>query len=383
MTAAGRGPLDVWFVSTTLDQGGAQRVTSTLLQHLDRDLLRPTLCLLRDQVGFPLPGNVPVHRLGYSGLRSFPAAAWRLARLIDRHRPDLVCSTVNANNLLAGVALRATRHRPCWVARFGNAPSLHDGRLRRVVARRIYGHADRVVTNSRGLAQEVVACYPAVRGRPAVLPNPTDFEALDAMAAQPAPQIVHADGPLLLAVGRLFPQKRYDVMLHALARVRERVPARLWVCGSGPLREQLALLTRDLGLTEAVAWLGHCDNPYALMAQADLFLLTSDHEGLPNALIEAQGLGLAAVSTRCPHGPDEIVDADATGLLVPVGDPEAVAQAVLALLEDPQRRQAMGAAARLRARERFDCAALTRRWEELLCGCVGAREAVPVPVGSQ
>ena len=109
------------------------------------------------------------------------------------------------------------------------------------------------------------------------------------------------------------------------------------------------------------------------MADADLFLSTSDFEGLPNALIEAQGLGLPAVATRCPFGPDEIVDDGVTGLLVPVGDAEALAGAVAELARDPERRRRMGEAARRRARERFGVEAVVPRWEAAMDEVLGGR----------
>ena len=102
------------------------------------------------------------------------------------------------------------------------------------------------------------------------------------------------------------------------------------------------------------------------MVQADLFLMSSDHEGLPNALIEAQGLGIPAVSTRCPHGPGEIIVDGVTGLLAPVGDATSLAAAVVDLLSDPDRLQQMGERSRAEARDRFAAPRVARMWEELL-----------------
>jgi glycosyltransferase involved in cell wall biosynthesis len=161
-------------------------------------------------------------------------------------------------------------------------------------------------------------------------------------------------------------QKRYDLLLRAVARVCEREPVSLWICGDGPERERLRTLAAHLNLEAAVRFLGFLDNPYPAMRRSDLFVMTSDHEGLPNALIEAQALGVAAVSTRCPYGPDEVIEDGVTGLLVPVGDVAAIAGAIASLLSQPDRRAEMGKAALGLMRRRFDGAKLTRRWEELL-----------------
>ena len=121
-----------------------------------------------------------------------------------------------------------------------------------------------------------------------------------------------------------------------------------------------------LGLTAHVHLAGFVDNPYAWMAASDLFALTSDYEGLPNALIEAQGLGLPAVSTDCPFGPNEIIEPGVTGLLVPPGDVAALADAMAQLLADPERRRALGAAARRRARALYGIENLLPSLHELL-----------------
>lgn len=359
-------PVRVLFVSAMLNQGGAERVVSTLLQGLGRDVADPSLCLLRDDIGYPLPDDVPVHRLGYRGVATFPRTARRLKKLIERMRPEVIVSSVNATNLLTGAAIGKSSWRPGWVARIGNSPRLHDSVIRRIAARRYYPYADRFAVNSRGLAGEVKDCYPFSADRIEVLPNPTDFVGIDEQAREPVEAPAGGPGPVLIAVGRLFAQKRYDLMLRALARVRETVPATLWICGEGPEEHRLRSLARRLGVDSDVHWLGFRANPYALLGRADLFVMTSDHEGLPNSLIEAQGLGLAAVATRCSHGPDEIVDDGKTGLLVAPGDVEAIAGAIKTLLADAPRRSEMGRAAAGLARRRFDARSLMASWEQLL-----------------
>jgi glycosyltransferase involved in cell wall biosynthesis len=215
-------------------------------------------------------------------------------------------------------------------------------------------------------------CYPGIAGRVQALGSPTDFTALDRLAAE-APLRRAAEAPTILWMGRLTGQKRPDLALEALARVRRHLDARLWLCGAGRLGGAVERRIADLGLSGAAESLGFVDNPYSLIRQADLFLLTSDFEGLPNALIEAQGLGLPAVATRCPYGPDEIVEDGVTGRLVPPGDPEGLAAAILELLRDPGRRRRMGEAAARRVRQLFDRERLLEEWEALLEQVVAAR----------
>lgn len=359
-------PISLLVVSTSLNSGGAERFTSTLLAHLDRNLVQTSLALLRDDVGYPLQKAVKVHQLHYNRAAHLPRAVRNLRRVVEQTRPDVVLSNITATNLVTGLALRRVCHRPVWLARIGNTPRYHDTFARRCVARRVYPYADRFVVNSKGLVQDLVGCYPVASGRISVLPNPTDFGYIDRQAAMLPEHPRPKDRPLLVAVGRLCQQKRYDLMIDAFARVRAQRRVELWVCGEGPTRKQLESQINKQGLHDCVRLLGFCRNPCALMKQADLFLMSSDHEGSPNALIEAQGLGIPAVSTQCPFGPDEIIENGKTGALIPVGDALAMSDAIVALLDNEAQRRRMAVAAKHSARERFAAEQLTRKWEELL-----------------
>jgi glycosyltransferase involved in cell wall biosynthesis len=368
----------VLLVTHSLSGGGAERFAATLAAHLDRGRFRPAVCTATGTTTYPVPGDVPVSVLGYSGPATLPRTLLRLRRLLTETAPDIALSNVLSTNCLTGAALGLVRERPAWVARVGNAPEHGDPWLQRLWARRVYPRADRIVTNSRGLRDGFLRYYPGLEERCRALPNPTDFEHIDRRAAEELPGGLRerldddlAPGTArLLWVGRLGPQKRPDLALEALARLRARpdgaIDARLWMCGDGPWRTRLERQVTALGLDGAARLLGFQDNPFALMRAADLFLSTSDFEGLPNALIEAQGLGLPAVATRCPYGPEEVVADGETGLLVPPGDPDSLAEAVAGLLGDPERRRAVGEAAFRRARELFGLDRVLPRWEDLL-----------------
>lgn len=364
-------PVNLLVVSTTLNTGGAQRFVSTLLGHLDRNRIQPSLCLLRDDVGFRIPDDVAVTVLNYRKPWHLPDTIRRLREHIELTQPDVILSNITATNLVTGLALRHSPHRPRWIARIGNSPARHDGPVRTLIARRTYPAADRLVVNSTGLIAELAGRYSLDRNRIDVLGNPTDFSAIDTLAAEPPAYVWERPEPLLIAVGRLFAQKRYDVLLRALGEVVAQYPAHLWICGDGPEQRRLQRLADRLGLANHVTFHGFVKNPYALMRQATLFVMTSDHEGLPNALIEAQGLGLPAVSTRCPHGPDEIIEHGKTGLLTPVANPTALADAILQLLQDSPRHAGMRLAAAATVRACFDASEITSQWSDLIEATAG------------
>ncbi len=356
--------LKVLFVCSVLSGGGAERFVSTVLGFLDRSHFAPTLCLFRRELAYPLPDDVPLVAFDKRRPWHIPPTIAKLARLIDTARPDVVLSAFTHPSFITGNALLLARHRPRWIARVSSNPDHTEPGLLRIWMSRLYRRADLVIANSRALCERFAATYPGAA--PArYLPNAIDFDRLEALAGE----AVAAPAPprrRLVSVGRLEPVKRFDLLLEALARLRERFDLELVVCGDGAARVRLDDQVRRLGLGDRVRFPGFVENPYAWMAGSELFVLSSDTEGLPNALIEAQGLGLAAVSTDCLYGPREIVDDGETGTLVPTGDVDALTRAIGDLLSDDDRRRAMGSAARQRTRERYGAQAVTRQLEAAL-----------------
>jgi glycosyltransferase involved in cell wall biosynthesis len=143
--------------------------------------------------------------------------------------------------------------------------------------------------------------------------------------------------PLVLAVGRLHPQKDFPTLLRAFRIVRDARPARLVILGEGGERPTLEAEVARLNLGDDVALPGFVANPWAWLAKADLFALSSVWEGLPTVVIESLAVGTPVVATDCPHGPLEILDGGRFGKLVPVGDAAALGGAILAALAEPRR----------------------------------------------
>lgn len=224
---------------------------------------------------------------------------------------------------------------------------------------------DRVVAVSRQVREELIG-HGFSPARIADIPNGVDTERFSP-PADPARATggfgVGAEGVGYL--GRLDVQKGVETMLAAWARVvRRRPAAELLVAGDGPLRDALAGQARVLGIAAQVRWLGPCAAPERFLQACRLFLLPSRAEGLSNALLEAMATGLPCVASRI-GGNTDLIEDGRTGLLVPPGDAGALADGVLAILEDPERGRRVGAAARAVAVERFGMASVVRRYAEL------------------
>jgi len=360
----------VLLVSVSLSEGGAERFVSTLLCHLDRDRFAPELCLMRDKITYDVPDDVPFTILEKHKPWHIPRAIRKLRQTIASTRPDVIISNMMFTNWVTGAALMRCPHQPSWIAQFVNNPYQNYGFVFRLVmrpiVRRMLGRAKLCLANSDALAQLVRLYFGFNESRVEVAYNPVDLSLIQARASDPADRQNVTGEPIILCIGRLSQQKRLDVLVQAFLLVRRQVPARLWICGDGPLRKDLERQIARLGLSDHVDLLGFQQNPFARARQASAFVLTSDYEGMPNALIEAQAMGLPAVSTNCPTGPNEIIEDGETGYLVPVGDVEAIANRLIVLLRDEKLWQRMSERARERAARMFDVHEVIPQWEQTI-----------------
>ena len=271
----------------------------------------------------------------------------RLAGYLRRERPVGLISFMDHANIVAlfartlsGAPTRivATVHNTLSVATA--TPNNRRSRLLPYFIRAFYGRADAVVAVSQGAADDLVR----TAGLPAhlveVIYNPVITPDLLAARNAPAPHPWLEDGqpPVVLGVGRLTPQKDFPTLLRAFALVRRRRPTRLIILGEGPDRAGLEALIAELGLEDDVQLPGYHPKVPAFMARAAVFALSSAWEGLPTVLIEALALSRRIVSTDCPSGPREILEQGRLGQLVPIRNPEALAQAILASLDRPGTR---------------------------------------------
>jgi glycosyltransferase involved in cell wall biosynthesis len=170
----------------------------------------------------------------------------------------------------------------------------------------------------------------------------------------------------ILCVGRLDEEKGFALALDIIAKVLERVPeATLTVVGEGPLHYLLEAKAAELGVATRVRFAGRTNDLTAYWTWADLFLLTSLHEGFPNALAEAMANGVAPVAFDCPTGPSELIESGVNGYLVPLSDIEAASARCIELLADPDKRSAFGERAR-EVPERFSASRIGELWRQLV-----------------
>ncbi|HET8872328.1 MAG TPA: glycosyltransferase, partial [Gaiellaceae bacterium] len=181
--------------------------------------------------------------------------------------------------------------------------------------------------------------------------------------------------PKIIAVGRLKAPKDFLTLVRAASRLPEG--AETLIVGEGPDRLRLEQEINALGVTERVRLLGERYDVPKLLADADVFVLSSASEGMPVSVLEAMAAGLPVVSSRVGGVPELVVDGE-TGILVRPGDASALAAALSGLITDPAKRRSLGAAGRARAEERFDLEPFRRAHVELYSREL-ARRGLPVP----
>ena len=221
-------------------------------------------------------------------------------------------------------------------------------KIKWAVVQRFYPWADAIVTASEGVARDIEQHAKISMQQMTVIHNPlvtSDFSE-KAQEAIAYPWFADDQPPVLLGVGRIVKQKSFATLIQAFARVRQRCPARLMILGDVDPREpevkpELEGLIKKFGLQDDVLFLGFVENPYAYMARANVFVLSSIYEGFGNVVAEAIAAGTPVVSTDCESGPAEILNKGQYGELVPVGDHEAMANAIVATLNQPMDTQVL------------------------------------------
>jgi glycosyltransferase involved in cell wall biosynthesis len=209
--------------------------------------------------------------------------------------------------------------------------------LRTAPMRWLYPLADKVVAVSEGVRQDTLTLTGIDPDKVTVIRNPVVTPAMREAAQQPVehPWLIEKDLPVIMGAGRLSKQKDFATLIRAFALLREQRECRLLILGEGGLRSELEALAVSLGVADSVELPGFQKNIHAWLRRADLFVLSSLWEGSPNVLTEALALGVPCVATRCPSGPDEVLQDGRYGRLVPMGEPEAMSAAMRATLEQP------------------------------------------------
>jgi sugar transferase (PEP-CTERM/EpsH1 system associated) len=363
-------PVKLLYFITELNIGGAEKVLVHILKHLDRSRFDPAVVSLYGGDG-PIADeiralDVPVTDLGMSAKWRLDAL-WRLYRLLRRERPAILHTSLFHANTLGRIVGRLARV-PIIVTWRQNVDI--GGRVRELINRWTTRLDDRVVAVSRLVRDAEVERARVSPDKVTIIYNCVDTDVYTARGPRAAAQVrknlgIAPDTLLVGTVGRLHPQKGIADLITAMMQMKLLVPnARLLLVGEGQLRDGLEILAESLCVSDVVVFAGARTDVPQILSALDLFVLPSLWEGLPLALLEAASVGLPVVATAVGGTPEVVMDG-VTGLLVPPRDPDALAEAILTLLHDPDLRQRMGQAGQERVREHFSVEQMVKETEGL------------------
>jgi glycosyltransferase involved in cell wall biosynthesis len=320
--------------------GGAERAMLNLARNFLEQGITVDMVVAKEKGSFleQLPPGIRLINLNaQSKLGILP----KLVKYLQRERPVSMLAALHYPCEIAILAKRIARVSTRIVVSEQNNLSQEAKRIPQLsvkltplAARLFYPWADAIVAVSQGVAEDLANVTRLPRKRIDLIYNPVVTTEMFTKAKEPVnhPWFQPGEPPVILAVGRLYPQKDYPTLIRAFAQVRQVCHTRLVILGEGPEADSLNSLIRELDLEEDVAMLGFADNPYAYMAKASVFVLSSAWEGLPTVLIEALALETPVVSTNCESGPSEILANGKYGDLTRVGDRKQMAEAILNVL---------------------------------------------------
>jgi glycosyltransferase involved in cell wall biosynthesis len=332
---------------TTFGDGGVERMLVNLARGLSALGVAVDFIVKTAQAPYldRLPEAVHLIEFG-AGKRKLRER--QLLAYLNHSRPDALISAKGKDDLVAMRAKQVTLAQTRFFLRPGTAVSQRlqarkASWIKRWLTHRrmrwLYNQTDGVIAVSNGVAEEIIGATGIDPAKVKVVRNPNITPELYDLADAPLehPWFAEGEEPVLLGIGGLRLQKDFPTLLRAFALVNREQPARLIIFGQGHQHKELLTLAKSLGVSERVSLPGFVDNPYAYLSRAALFVLSSLWEGSPNVLTESLALGTPVVATDCRSGPNEITQQGKYGRLVPVGDVEALAAAIIETLAHPPK----------------------------------------------
>jgi glycosyltransferase involved in cell wall biosynthesis len=367
--------MKISLVTATLGGGGAERALLVLAEEFARRDHEVTIVTWSGEEpdSYAVPMGVERVRAGLSERNA--SVRWHdvignisrvlgIRRAVQKTQPDVVISFQDGTNELFLISSIGEGYKKLVSCQNDLTRHPHYNPRWETLRRYVYRLADRIVFLDRTQAEHAERHFAGWKCDGIPNPVPEIDVTPDAEAGEVLEKLSRF--PIrLVAMGRLAHQKGFDLLLDAFKIVRREFPeAGLVILGEGHLRAELEEQRSRLGLEEGVLMPGRLSKPHAVIAQCDVFIFSSRYEGQGLALVEAMACGVPAVSFDCPSGPGLIINNNVDGLLVPPEDVRALSSAVIKLLSDESKREALRLAAK-NVRERYSATKVCSMWESL------------------
>jgi len=349
-----------------LIMGGAERMMVNILNYFVEDGKEVHLVIFSHMGALTdsLDERIVIHDLEMlSVAKGMPKCLKKLKSL----KPDIVFSgTAHVNIALAPfipivkIFLPQTR----WIARETNLASMKNKKQKYpkvfdFLYRNVYKNYTTIIAQSKDMQDDLLLHYPSAGKKSIVINNPIDIDRVDELSKEAISYNFEDSKINLINVAIMRQAKRHNLLLEVLSKLP--LNYNLVLVGSGDEEEHLKRLAKSLNIEERVTFEGHRSNPYPYLKSADLFILTSEHEGFPNVLLEANSLGLPIVAFACPGGITEIIEEGENGFSVSNGDIDAMVDTIIKASSYPFDKEKIIA----RTRERFAHNTILEQYREL------------------
>lgn len=361
---------NIIFVIPSLKGGGAEKILTELLRNLNRDLFNLELVTFTNEGRYlnQIPGDVSIVNLGKKNAIDSFRLVFAIHRIIKKENPDLLVSSLTYANYICAIAKYCFQSKvPVILTEHSvvskSIPTERLSYIKKKILRYFYPKADCLVTVSQGSKKELVNSFAVPANKIVVINNGIDIDLTLKLGKE---NVDHPwfseDIPILISVGRLTKLKNYPLILKAIHSLKDEFYFRFVMLGEGEERHNLEALAKELGISDRVLFLGFQDNPYKYMSKSTFFVLSSFWENFPVVVLEAMCLKVPVISTDCPFGPGEMIENNLTGLLVPNGNADALAEAILLVLKDESLRYNLAEAARIRVND-FGIGSMVKKYE--------------------
>ncbi|MDO4764065.1 MAG: glycosyltransferase [Flavobacteriaceae bacterium] len=351
--------ISVMFILPNLHTGGAERIITTISNHLPREEFQPSILLFQKEGGYLefLKNDVEIIDIQTSSIRS---SLIPIMKTIWKRKPDIVFSGWGEISAFLSPFIPFFKHTK-FISRETNIVSEHVTRKEIRFFYKFYNNFHQIITQSDDMTRDLLENFNIKKEKIIKINNPVDFEFInEKLAISGQPQSFDDEFKNVVAIGNLSSRKGFDNLLKVFSYLKEE-KIRLHILGDGKDRGFLQQMKSDLGL-DNVIFHGNQKNPYQYLKFADLFILSSRYEGFPNVLLEAGACGVYALANDCKGGIREIIEPKINGEIADINDFKGFSEKIKSILEETHEKEKIINS----IRNRFSKENILHRYEKFL-----------------
>lgn len=322
----------IMFYSMTMNSGGAERVIANLANELINDNEVAIATLIKSESYYELNKDIVIFQSSESSKETIIQRiknSFRLLNNTKKYEPDIIisfCPTMCFISCFFKIFVKKFRNIKLIISERNDPKNEYKNIISRFLANYLYSKSDVIVFQTKGAKSFFSK---KVQNKGVIIPNPINNKFL-------ASNIHQKKDNIIINVGRLESQKNHELLIKACKNVfKKNNDWILRIYGEGSLKKHLKFLINDLNMNDKIYLMGRCNNLDKELKKGKIFVLCSNYEGMPNALMEAMACGLACVSTDCPcGGPSELIENNKNGLLVPVNNTKELEKAINKIIVD-------------------------------------------------